>query len=447
VCLAFLPFEEAKAFVHKLGLKTEVEWRKYCKSGEKPDNIPSTANGVYYKEWKGWGDWLGTGKAAQYKGQYMSFQEARKLVQSLSLKSQKEWNDYCKLGKRPKNVPANPYQFYKSSWRGWGHWLGSNRIANQNKEYYSFTQARKLVHSLGLKSRSEWRKYVKSGNKPDKLPSNPSRTYKQYWKGFGDWLGTGTIAVFKRQFRSFENARKFARSLNLKSQKQWAKYSTLNKLPADIPTTPSRTYKSNWKGWGDWLGTYSVANQEKEYRNFAEAREFVRSLGLNGKLEWEKYCKSGKKPVDIPYNSPQAYKNEWTWWADWLGYEGHWNLKKIKELLRDLIKSQAIYQWSEAVLYSLLLRKGLLNLGSTNRHDQFFKNLLNASKTEEGRKIMEKYAYSDEEMPPDISNISSGKDVDILQEVQTMSISELASDFESSEPLDYENMFVVYWRF
>jgi hypothetical protein len=106
--------------------------------------------------------------------------------------------------------------------------------------------------------------------------------------------------------------------------------------------------------------------------------------------------------------------------------------------LRDLIKSRAIYEWSEAVLYSLLLRKGLLNLGSTNRHDPFFKNLLKASRTEEGREIIENYVYSDKEIPPDISNVAS-KDVDIYEEIQPVPISELASTVKSNDPLDYKN--------
>ena len=33
----------------------------YCKSGKKPENIPMAAEDVYKNEWKGLGDWLGTG--------------------------------------------------------------------------------------------------------------------------------------------------------------------------------------------------------------------------------------------------------------------------------------------------------------------------------------------------------------------------------------------------
>ena len=30
-----------------------------------------------------------------------------------------------------------------------------------------------------------------------------------------------------------------------------------------------------------------------------------------------------------------------------LGYEGLWSVRKVKELLRDLIKSKVIYQWND----------------------------------------------------------------------------------------------------
>jgi hypothetical protein len=47
----FRDFESAREFVKKLGLKNQKEWKKYCKSGKKPDDIPS-APWYIYKEWK-----------------------------------------------------------------------------------------------------------------------------------------------------------------------------------------------------------------------------------------------------------------------------------------------------------------------------------------------------------------------------------------------------------
>ena len=43
----------------KLKLKNEREWLNYCKSGNKPADIPSVPRHQYPKKWKGLGDWLG----------------------------------------------------------------------------------------------------------------------------------------------------------------------------------------------------------------------------------------------------------------------------------------------------------------------------------------------------------------------------------------------------
>ena len=39
------------------------------------------------------------------KKNWRSFEEARKFAQSLNLKSGKEWLNYCKSGKKPKDIP------------------------------------------------------------------------------------------------------------------------------------------------------------------------------------------------------------------------------------------------------------------------------------------------------------------------------------------------------
>jgi hypothetical protein len=127
--------------------------------------------------------------------------------------------------------------------------------------------------------------------------------------------------------------------------------------------------------------------------------------------------------------------------SDWFGYEEkEWSLIKVKDLLRDLIKSKIIYQWNEAVLYSFLLRKGLLNLQS--RHTQFFKNLIEARSTDEGRKAIEEYANSDSKVPPDLSKLTSLNNEirdseEREQEIESASPQELANLVENTDPLNY----------
>ena len=60
----------------------------------------------------------------------------------------------------------------------------------------------------------------------------------------------------KKQWRPFEEAKKFVRSLKLKNQDEWMEYSKSDERPSDIPTNPHAAYKNDgWKSLGDWLGT------------------------------------------------------------------------------------------------------------------------------------------------------------------------------------------------
>ena len=81
--------------------------------------------------------------------------------------------------------------------------------------------------------------------------------------------------------------------------------------------TNPRVYKKEWNDYGDWLGT--GYKKIKKFRSFVNARKFVRSLKLNGQKEWGNYSKSSKRPVDIPGNPQFNYKKEWVSWGDFLG--------------------------------------------------------------------------------------------------------------------------------
>jgi hypothetical protein len=188
--------------------------------------------------------------------------------------------------------------------------------------FWPFEKARTFTRDLGLRSGAEWLNYCKSGNKPPEIPTKPMRTYAEAgWVGMGDWLGTGTIAPRLRQYRGFKEARAFSRGLGLKSTKEWIKFCKSGDKPSDVPTNPNAVYKeAGWAGYGDWLGTGRIADQLREYRPFRKARVFARSLGLKSKFDWDRYCKSGNKPTDIPAAPHQTYSEDgWAGIGDWLG--------------------------------------------------------------------------------------------------------------------------------
>jgi hypothetical protein len=240
-------------------LKSAAEWNAYCKSGNKPADIPATPARIYVNAgWSGLGDWLGTGTVAPRLRRYQSFRKARSFVHRLGLKSFRDWTRYITSKRIPADIPKSPEAVYeREGWRGWGDWLGTGSIATYHRKYRNFRVARAYVHRLGLNSFDQWRDYCRSGEKPEDIPAGPSRTYANSgWAGWGDWLGTGTISLHSRRYRSFKKARAFARRLGLKSAAEWNAYSKSGNKPADIPATPARIYvNAGWSGLGDWLGT------------------------------------------------------------------------------------------------------------------------------------------------------------------------------------------------
>ena len=78
----------------------------------------------------------------------------------------------------------------------------------------------------------------------------------------GDWLGTDTIAPYKRQFLNFEEARDVVRAHRFPTKTEYEAWTRSDERPSDIPALPSRTYaKAGWLSWGDWLGVYNRWNK------------------------------------------------------------------------------------------------------------------------------------------------------------------------------------------
>lgn len=317
------PFEEARAFVHRLNLANSEEWKSYCKSAGKPEDIPSSPNQVYMGEgWSGFGDWLGTGTIASQFVEYRSFEAARAFVHELNINIRNDWSSYCKSGNKPDDIPANPPQTYRTKWNGWGDWLGTGNISVRCRKFRPFKEARDFVRRFSITNREEWKIFCKSGQMPKNIPTNPNKVYQnEGWLGWGDWLGTGNIANQHREYLSYDDARKLVHRLDFANREQWKEYCKSGNKPVDIPYKPERTYKeSGWSGWGDWLGSGTIATHRRQYQTFEEARAFVHKLNLKSQSDWTEFCKSGIKPADIPSNPRAVYsKSGWSTMGDWLG--------------------------------------------------------------------------------------------------------------------------------
>lgn len=333
----FLPFEEAREYVRKLNLKNDYEWSEYSKSGKKPTFIPSTPAKTYGDKYKGLGDWIGTfTMSSQQKNKiFWPFEKARDYVRTLNLKDTNDWRRYVHSGDKPKEIPIDPISAYKDEWKGLGDWLGTGAISDmyaKSQLFFSYDKAKEYAQSLNLSSRTDWREYLKSDEKPKEMPTNPPVTYSDEWISWGDFLGTGNLSPtnISKQFLPFEEARSFVRKLNLLTSTEWREYSR-TKRPQQIPSTPSKAYENmGWINMYDWLvGSPYVTDKDfereylplrKEHRwtSFEVAKEVAQQLGFETKEQWQLYIRTNR-PKGLPYSPNKVYPVNWEGWDYFLG--------------------------------------------------------------------------------------------------------------------------------
>jgi len=185
-----------------------------------------------------------------------------------------------------------------------------------------FEEAREIVRKLNLKNITDWQMYTESGSLPPDIPKTPFVAYKdEGWKGLGDWLGTDILAPINREYLSFDEARTFARSLQLKKPGDWRIYCKSGLKPDDIPAAPEKVHeKQGWAGLYDWLDIESNGGYRQGFLPYEQAREFVHTLRLKKTTAWTEWCRSGKRPANIPTAPKTYYKDKgWIDWRDWLG--------------------------------------------------------------------------------------------------------------------------------
>ena len=107
--------------------------------------------------------------------QWRTFQNAKALMKELGIKTQNQFKEWSR-SKRPQDFPSNPAKVYKTEWVSWGEFLGTGNVGK--KVFRSYESAKALMKELGIKTKDQFHKWSKSGQRPQDFPSNPNRAYK-----------------------------------------------------------------------------------------------------------------------------------------------------------------------------------------------------------------------------------------------------------------------------
>ena len=261
----WMSFNEAKILIRRLRIRSQSEFNRWRKSRIRPHNFPPNPHIIYKKDWISLGEFLGITKIRTITSGWMSFHQAKDFIKTQGITSVTEFNKWKKSGKKPYNFPSNPRSTYSQNWEGWDDFLGIN--------WMPFVEAKAFIQSIEITSSIEFNQWSKSRLRPHNFPANPNKIYKEEWKGWGDFLGTGNIKNAKKEWMSFQEAKAFIQSIEITSSTEFNQWRKSGLRPHNFPANPERVYKKEWISWKDFLGI--------NWMPFVEAKAFIQSIEDN----------------------------------------------------------------------------------------------------------------------------------------------------------------------
>ncbi|WP_413113192.1 VPA1269 family protein [Thaumasiovibrio sp. DFM-14] len=306
-------YYEAQKKAQEMGIKTSKEYKERYK--EDPRLILNVSR-AYSSEWTGWKEFLMTGVKP-----YLSFAEASKSAINIGILNRA---DYKRKKHKDPRLPLKPDQKYKNEWKGWANFLGNDPV-----EYYkSLSEASKSVFNLGIRSQIQ---YFKRYKEDPKLPSHPSKFYKNEWVNWYSFLCKEKFVYYE----SIEEASKAAILLGIKTGRDYHK---LRKLDPLLHCSPHVYYGDSWLSWQSFLKT-----EIERYETLRQASKAALKLGIKTAKEYQKRYKLDKL---LPSDPALIYRCEWTGFSDFLNsYQKYPTIQEASNAASKLgIKNRAEYR-------------------------------------------------------------------------------------------------------
>ena len=141
----WIPFEEARDWGRKSGIKQAREWKSWNMAGRLPKGIPGKPDSVYSDKWISWNDWLSSGCEWRQRKPWVSFEEVCMWARDNGIKTEKAWRQACKNGIVPELIPHSPPAVYREFWQGWGPFLDKRKVEGSTLQIPNF---KKVISQL-----------------------------------------------------------------------------------------------------------------------------------------------------------------------------------------------------------------------------------------------------------------------------------------------------------
>lgn len=134
------------------------------------------------------------------------------------------------------------------------------------KKFMPYEEAKEFVQTMGIQSIGAYKTWYKLTD-PLRLPARPDRAYKDSNFRWTEFLGTKNRFPTNGIWRSYLDAKMYASTLGIRNREGWFNYIKENKIPNDIPRSPEQTYKTQFKGWKDFLSLVKL-DDPSTYKKF-----------------------------------------------------------------------------------------------------------------------------------------------------------------------------------
>lgn len=315
-----LSFKESRKWARKQGFWLERQHKDLAEKNLIPKNIPNYPD-TYFKrrgEWTSWADYLNSKKHSPIP----NFKKARQIVRRYNLQTQAEFLRWQKKYGKKYFIVNNPAKQFKGEYKGMTDYLGIK------PKYVSFTKAKKITKEImkttKITCRREYWNYIKE-NPQYKIPTSPDSYYKNQWKSWGDYLGTGYVTLTQRKngyYLSFKEFKKFVKKFNFKGQREWEQWNRTHKRPKKIPMAIAKVYEKEWKGWADALGYKPKQRFYEEHWDYKKASAWAKSKKLKSGSDFKRKAKTKTwlpKQIVIDVEDHFRKRNQWKSWSHFLG--------------------------------------------------------------------------------------------------------------------------------